>query len=501
MGELYNFLLDKNITSGIITVLLFTYLFLSIYSDWEVLVRLFQKIKNHFTGWPDRIKRKKKDKYEQQLQQKEFISFQKKCLLTIYEPLVEKLSKQGYPINIVEFESFKDGEEKDTYKYEAITIGKKKTLSYPFEGLFPKKDLTPKTPSSKEELELDDYDSEMLKNNSIPNTLKRSIKKYANLMLTTIRFPKRLGYMLLDINFTDHDITSVSAKSNCYMTNIIDSHYMEYELYEYYKEYMKTGTLESFNKQCEEPGFKEVILDNLPIRKQIHDSFKSEGNEEKVLISGRYRNSLMGVQALLLLKNRSGSYDAVSIRRSMNVVNKPGFIQYIPSGGFEALNDKDDIDTQRSNYSVNKALFRELAEECFGLSEDVDWDNKSSETIYYQNGIKELLVLLNESGTNKKAQFEFLGTTMNLVGLRQEFSFILRIDDDSFIEKLVANYESNNTINLIDINNLYDKQFWKNKHDNGCAYNDFDKLNCTSAGLLTLARENHLFQEARGKGK
>ena len=97
--------------------------------------------------------------------------------------------------------------------------------------------------------------------------------------------------------------------------------------------------------------FRESLMKELPIRKTIHSLFKEK--EEEVLRSGEHRNSLLGVQIMVLLKNRSNSYDVVTIRRSMDVVAKPGFIQYIPSGGFEAANDKNDIDTQRSNYSIH----------------------------------------------------------------------------------------------------------------------------------------------------
>lgn len=46
-------------------------------------------------------------------------------------------------------------------------------------------------------------------------------------------------------------------------------------------------------------------------------------------------------------------------------------MQFIPSGGFEAIGDGKDFDSQWDNYSIPKSLFRELLEECFGMDEDV----------------------------------------------------------------------------------------------------------------------------------
>lgn len=484
MGELYSFLIQNNTTGIVITILLVLYLLINIYSDFEILKRLILNIIGLIPKLPRWIRKIFKNRYEKDLQSDEFQIFQKECLLAIYKPLVSKLKDLKYPIDIV---SLKDLYDEDI-NYEAICIKNNKKLKYPFTGLFPKKNLTLKQPSTKK-INKDTYDSIVLKDNTIPFKVRCLIKWYSSLMMTAIKFPIRIGYMLDDINFDENkNIIDASAHSNYYMSNIIDSHYLEYELYRYYKKYIKHNTLQSFIERCKDNNFKEEILNNLYIRNKIHKSFN---NEEEVLISGKYRNTLLGVQAILLLKNRSNSYDVVSIRRSNDVVAKPGFIQFVPSGGFEALNDKDDLDTQRSNYSINKALFRELAEECFGLSEDIDWDNKSSETIYYQEGIKELLDLLNN---NEKVEYEFLGTTMSLVSLRQEFSFILKIDDDSFIEKLVANYESNNTINLIDIVNLMDKDYWRSNKES-YKYDDFKKINCTSAGLLELAYNNHIFKE------
>ncbi|MGP1489283.1 MAG: hypothetical protein ACTTIX_08745 [Peptoanaerobacter stomatis] len=81
---------------------------------------------------------------------------------------------------------------------------------------------------------------------------------------------------------------------------------------------------------------------------------------------------------------------------------------------------------------------------------------------------------------------QLLGSTMSLVGLRHELSFILVIDDKKLGASLIGNYESKNAINRININILENRDFWID--------DDLDKLNCTSAGLFQLARKSELYK-------
>lgn len=55
---------------------------------------------------------------------------------------------------------------------------------------------------------------------------------------------------------------------------------------------------------------------------------------------------------------------------------------------------------------------------------------------------------------NPKAFLEFVGSSMSLVGLRQELCFVMRIDDSSFANQLTSNYESKAAIHLVDIHEL-----------------------------------------------
>ncbi len=258
------------------------------------------------------------------------------------------------------------------------------------------------------------------------------------------------------------------------------SHILEYELYELYKK----------NKRCKwkiETKDRNTILKKLPIRNEIHQYFINMGKENRILLSGKGRSSLLGVQIFVLVKNCSGKYDALRIRRSENVVAKPGFLQFVPSGGFEAMNDCVDYDSQWDNYSISKVVFRELLEECFGQDEDdrkAVGNNVSPDKIYGNPQIKNILQKLNDK--NDGSRMQLLGSAMSLVGLRHELSFILKIDDPELSTVFISNYESNMAIHMIDIEMLEQGDFWME--------DDIKKLNCTSAALFELARQSEVYQ-------
>ena len=190
-----------------------------------------------------------------------------------------------------------------------------------------------------------------------------------------------------------------------------------------------------------------------------------------------------------MVKNRADKYDILRIRRSTEVAAKPGFIQFIPSGGFEAANDCTDMDSQWDNYSITKSVFRELLEECFGIDEDdknISANNVSPDKIYNNKHIIKLVKYLRNEDNDYHAYMQLMGTSMNLVGLRQELSFILKIDDPDFSLEFIGNYESKSAIHMIDVNVMEKDLFWDEK--------DLQLLNCTSAGLYELARQNELYK-------
>lgn len=421
----------------------------------------------------NRIYKRRRDKYNKALIEKEFLDWQQKALEAIYGDLIEEKNQELQDKAVEEnwklTPSIKYAEleiGRISKRYEAVILNLP-PIDYPFKGV-----------CEKEELgiirNLDD-----IKYPGILKKYEHKTKKYYNFVRGTIRYPKRIGYMLDEITYggqPGQPEWKVQAYCGKYEDNVKTSHILEFELYQLYKK-QRHKTIE-----CT----KDTLLAELPIRAYIHKQFAQNGKECDVLTSGKYRVSLLGVQMMVLVKNMSGSYDAIRIRRSNEVAAKPGFLQFIPSGGFEAINDCYDRDSQWNNYSIAKSIFRELLEECFGQDEDDEratGNTVSPDRLYSNANIARLLEYIE----NDTAQLKLLGTTMSLVSLRQELCFMLVVHDPKFAAQLISNYESKSAPHLMDIMHLEDERFW--------ADGDLDVLNCTSAGLFECVRETEEYRD------
>lgn len=469
MADIINLLQEflPHISNIVIWVLFAIFLIIQISDDGDKIIKLFKGLKTKFNLAEKFIWSKIRVRYDKVLYSDDFMKWQSDILHAIYAPLIEKTNEKYQKKGLVDFTKLDIDNHKE--EYESITL-RLPRRSFPFQGVCPKDKLDVSGPGISS-----NGDRSIIDNNP------KLVKHYYKIIKSTIRYPKRMGYMLEQIHLEDIENWYVEAYCGNFENNLKTSHILEYELYKAY----------CSNKDIVHKDRQE-ILEHLPIRKSIHDKFE---REEDVLFSGKGRVSLMGVQMLVLVKNNSNSYDALRIRRSAEVSAKPGFLQFIPSGGFEAMNDCTDFDSQWDNYSLKKAIFRELLEECFGQDEDdkkATGNNVSPDRIYHNTHIKNLLQML-ESG---KAEMQLLGTTMSLVGLRHEFSFIVRIDDSDFAEMLVGNYESKTAVHLVDIKMMEKYEFWNHNANEG--RNDLKILNCTSAGLFELARESEIYQKALG---
>lgn len=354
-----------------------------------------------------------------------------------------------------------------------------KEIPYPFDGICDKEQLT-----FLENTNFKSYKDYLYKGEKINVREMKMINRYANLVKRTIRFPNRVGYMLDEMDFDDNQQLKIKAHVGTYMQNVLQSHILEYELYRFYRKQFKKSS--DWEKKLKDMS-REEILEYLPLRRRIHES---QTKEQNIFCNGAGRDSLLSVQIMVMVKNYSGSYDCLRIRRSENVAAKAGYIQLIPSGGFESINSDMCREAQWTNYSLNKVLFRELAEECFGLPDDEKNDKTNPEAIYYHKDIEKVVEGL--IGEEKTVQFEFLGIAESLVGLRPELCFLMKIDNIDLVNDITCNEESDKQIHLIDIRSMEKKSFWQGKKNN---YDDLAKFNCTSAALFELARQSSLYQE------
>ena len=220
-----------------------------------------------------------------------------------------------------------------------------------------------------------------------------------------------------------------------------------------------------------------LVLKELPIRNQIHEN----RSVADVLSSGCARASLLGVQMLILFKDKNDEYKVLVIKRSQDVAAKPGFLQFVPSGGFEVFENSDAHNKRElvENFSVKNALFREYIEELFGI-EEFEF-GQGGETISKVNNYSQVKEIENmiDNGT---AKLVFLGSAVDLTGLRHELSFALVINDDRYCKNI---FKSNSESKKIERYSFKDIEEIEEKY----------KINPTSAALWQLFTESELYNE------
>ena len=306
---------------------------------------------------------------------------------------------------------------------------------------------------------------------------KRMISQYKKIVADSIKYPYLPGYMLdryeLDKN---KRIKHIYVHLGTYQQNIYTSHILEYELF-----YAYTRTR----------GAKidvDQVWKYLPFRKQIHHN----NSIPDILYSGINRYSLLGVQMFVMFYDRhQKEYVTLLLKRAQGVAAKPGYYQFIPSGGFEVYEKELNFNVAiiKEHFSLRKVIFREYLEEVFGLDEFKCGNLlKNTETTYKILNHPEIINLLDLI-ESQKASLELMGSAADLIGLRHELSFVLRVDDENFSNKVFSpndeftHNESCSSRIRIKLSQI--EKLLEGKHN----------INPTSAALYAMVKQSKLYKE------
>jgi len=297
--------------------------------------------------------------------------------------------------------------------------------------------------------------------------------EYSKILGRTIRYPNRPGYMLDELQLNDSgEVCGISVHVGTYAENVYSTHVLEYELYRLYRSY-----------NAEDPADQSVwdkILQSMPLRDRMHpdmplrESGSYYSEMFRSLLRGTGRESLLSVQMIVVMKSeKSKKYEVTIIKRSDMVAILPGVYQFIPAGGFEILNDSnddvyDDIELEE-NFSLGCAVFREYLEELFNLPE---FEGNGSGSIEERLMKDERIIHIEEMLKNGDADLQFLGSVMELSGLRQELSFALVIHDSEYSkQRFIANEEcKKGSVYTIPLDEFERKKsIWKEIHHSSAA--------------------------------
>lgn len=346
-----------------------------------------------------------------------------------------------------------------------------------------------KAQSIKDFDDLGDFEGSKLSNFDVCNhqayTQNKWYAEYSTILDGKIRYPNRPGYMLDEIT-TDQNgfFDKFRVHIGTFAENVYSTHVLEYELYKAFGEFK--------DKDINDPVVWEQIKASLPIRNKMHEDALCLHADNMMsgmyhsLLKGVGRDSLLSVQMLVVIKSkRTHKYEVKIIQRSNDVVIKPGVYQFIPSGGFEILNDSDDDiydDLElEENFSPGCAIFREYLEELFNVPEFEGGGTGSIE----ERLLKDYRITVIENMLrNGEADLQFIGSVVELASLRHELSFALVIHDEAYSEtQFLANEESKKGA----IHNIPIQEFDNNR-------SIWKKIHGPSAAMWHLFKQTQLYQ-------
>ncbi len=310
--------------------------------------------------------------------------------------------------------------------------------------------------------------------------------EYSKVLAEKVRFPDRPGYMFDKILTNEKgQLEKIRVHVGTFAENIYSSHVLEYEMYQVF--------LEFGDKEFSDPSIRQKIRNSLKVRNQIHSGIVFGDNSSYIdcmrmsLLQGKGREALLGVQMIVIIySERAKQYEVKLIQRSRNVAIKPGVFQFIPSGGFEIINDSDDYEYDdlelKENFSPGCAIFREYLEEFYNLPE---FDGSGTGSLEDRLLKDPRIVEIEEMLTNGDAEFHFLGSVITLENLRHELSFALVIHDKEYNNRqFFGNNESKKGriigVNLTNFENS--KTIWENIHT-------------PSAAMWALFKRSSLYNE------
>lgn len=303
---------------------------------------------------------------------------------------------------------------------------------------------------------------------------KHYYRKYKEVLGDTVKHPLRFGYMLDEFCYNcDEEICGLYAHTGTYEENIYTSHIFEYEMYALYKKFHR--------ENLTDPKIRHKLKKKMKLRNQLHDNFSTRD----IVTTGCGRASEFGVQMLTIIKDTDCKYKVLTIKRSDKVAARKGYWQFIPSGGFEVFEREGKLDKRalEENYSVTHALLREFVEEVYGEPEFGDIKNgESLRKIDNHEEVQYIYSLIDKG----QAEFIFLGSAVDIIGLRHELSFALIIHDGKYGKKTFKSNEESTKIERFTFEDIYNIE-------------DKSMINPASVALWKLFVESDKYKELKDK--
>lgn len=197
---------------------------------------------------------------------------------------------------------------------------------------------------------------------------------------------------------------------------------------------------EFINAQSEDPS-SEVSIDLLQRRNYIRQNVTAAGSIDEV-VDGRFRAAALSVAATIILVKPRGNHSALLVRRSDEVLTHRGFHHVAPSGILAPASPN--WDDWLDEFSIERNVLREYAEELFGYEELEVGVNRYGAGLYHVPPIRRLL-----AAKDKDVKIVYCGISIPLLTLRPEINVLFLIDNSWFEnEQGIARYADRKAFKL-----------------------------------------------------
>ena len=246
---------------------------------------------------------------------------------------------------------------------------------------------------------------------------------YLEMLGRSLRWPQMKGFALKEIVVSRDGLERmlrVVARVSNFEQNVATSHILEWELYRLYESHrIASGS---------DP--RDDLLRKLPRWQRYH----GERSEGAGVLKPNDAFPLLSVQAMVVFRDTSQhepTWRVVLAKRSAHVVLKPGLFQFQPAGGFEVHDAEGDAADAaiEANFDPLVALLREYAEELFDVTEQPPSDTRDALSVLRHPSVVWLLGAIADG----RAFIEYLGVAIDLPVLRHELSFLIVVEDPSFV--------------------------------------------------------------------
>ncbi|MER7591290.1 hypothetical protein ABTW72_27515 [Micromonospora sp. NPDC127501] len=211
----------------------------------------------------------------------------------------------------------------------------------------------------------------------------------------------------------------IDARSGTYFDSVATSEMLEREF---------------INAQSASPD-DQIDLFQLHRREWLHNQVAShprddttDEHDQSIIFDGRFRAAALSVATTMIFTHADGSYSALLVPRSKEVLTHPGYAHVAPSGIFAPISRN--WRKWGDEFSIEQTVVREYAEELFGYKDLEDSTQHIDAALDFVPPIRRL----RDAVRSGVVEMRYCGITVPLLTLRTEICVLIFIRDSKWFD-------------------------------------------------------------------